>query len=69
MGRPRCPTTTGVLSPVPSVASYHKQRLSAKLKSEAENGGGRSGSKGNGEMGRGKSQGRGKGKGQERGKG
>ena len=48
---------------------YHKQRLSAKLKSEAQNGGGGGGSKGNGEKGKGKSQGRGKGKGQEQGKG
>ena len=35
---------------------YHKQRLSAKLKSEAQNGGGSAGGKSNGEKGKGKSQ-------------
>ena len=44
---------------------YHKQHLSAKLKSEAQNGG--QGGKGNGDKGKGKSTGRGKG--QEQGKG
>ena len=48
---------------------YHKQRLSAKLKSEAQNGGRSSGGKSNGGKGRGKSQEWGKGKGQEQSKG
>ena len=47
---------------------YHKQRLSAKLKSEALNGGGGAGGKYNGEKGKGESQGRGKGDGKAQGK-
>ena len=43
---------------------YHKQRLSNKLRSEAQNGGGSAGCKSNGEKGKGESQGRGKGQGQ-----
>ena len=48
---------------------YHKQRLSAKLKSEAQSGGGIAGGKSHGEKRKGKSQGRGKGQGQAQGKG
>ena len=48
---------------------YHKQRLSAKLKTEAESGGGGAGGKSQGGKGEGKSQGRGKGQGQAQGKG
>ena len=47
---------------------YHKQRLSAKLKSEAQSGGGGAGVKSQGEKGKGQSQGRGKGQGQAQGK-
>ena len=48
---------------------YHKQRLSVKLKSDAQSGGGSAGGKSQGEKGKGKSQGRGKGQGQAQGKG
>ena len=48
---------------------YHKQRLSNKLKSEAQNGGGSAKGKSNAGKGKGKSQGRGKGRGQAQGKG
>ena len=48
---------------------YHKERLSAKLKSEAGNGGGRAGGKSNGEKGKGKSQRQGKDQGKAQGKG
>ena len=48
---------------------YHMQRLFAKLKSEAQNGGGGRGGRSNGKNGKGKSQGQGKGKGPEQGKG
>ena len=47
---------------------YHKQGLSAKLKSEAQSGVGSARGKSNGEKGKGKSQGRGKGQGQAQGK-
>ena len=47
----------------------HKQRLSAKLKSEAQSGGGSAGGKSHGEKGKGKSQGQGKGQSQAQGKG
>ena len=48
---------------------YQKQRLSAKLKSEAQNGGGGGGGKNNGGTGNEKCQAPGKGKGREQGKG
>ena len=48
---------------------YQKQRLSAKLKSEAPYGSGSAGGKSNGEKGKGKSQRPGKGQGQAQGKG
>ena len=48
---------------------YLKQRLSAKLKSEAKSGSASAGGKSHGERGKGKSQGRGKGQGQAQGKG
>ena len=48
---------------------YHKQRLSAKLKNEAQNGGGSGGGKSNVQKGKGKSQGQGKDEGQEQAKG
>ena len=47
---------------------YHKQRLSAKLKREAQSGAGGAGGKSQGEEGKGKSEGRGKGQGQAQGK-
>ena len=48
---------------------YHKQRLPAKLKSEAQSAGGIAGGKGQGEKGEGKSEGRGKGQAEAQGKG
>ena len=48
---------------------YHKRRLSAKLRSEAQSGGGSAGGKSQGEKGKGKSQTRGKSQGQAQGKG
>ena len=48
---------------------YHKQRLSNKVRSAAQNGGGSTGGKSNGEKGKGKSQGRGKCQGQAQAKG
>ena len=48
---------------------YHKQRLSPKLKREAQSGDGGAGGKSQGEKGKGKSQGRGKGQGQAQGRG